>query len=354
MKTPVMKRSMLQRARRLTLGALALSLLLGGCSGDDDARPEGRAVRVAEVRSGPAQAPIVVSGVLAARDEARLGFKTGGIVSRIEVRAGDRIKQGQILAAIEANEIDAGLAQAQAAADKAERDLQRARQLFEDDVLTREQLDDLGTAAQVARAQLGAARYNGVQSQLVASADGVVLRRLVEARELVAPGQPVLIVSRENAGRVLRVGLPDRDQVRLARGDRAEIRFDAYPGRVFGAEVIEIGAAADPRTGTFTVELALDASDAALPSGSIGRATIVARGDGSTRSVLPLSALVEGSSAQARIFVIEQDQAREKLVSIAFISGDSAVLVAPLPPGTRVVTDGAAYLADGERVRVVP
>ena len=354
MKTSVTTRSMLQPARLLTLGVLTLALLLSACGDDDEAKPSGRAVRAAEVRSGPAQAPIVVSGVLAARDEARLGFKTGGIVSRIEVRAGDRIRQGQVLAAIEANEINAGLAQAQAAADKAERDLQRGRQLFKEDVLTREQLDDLGTAAQVARAQLGAARYNGVQSQLIASADGVVLRRLVEARELVAPGQPVLIVSRENAGRVLRVGLPDRDQVRVQRGDRADIVFDAYPQRRFGAEVIEIGAAADPRSGTFAVELALDASDTVLPSGIIGRATILARGDGATRSYLPLSALVEGDSAAARIFVINGNTVSETTVSIAFLSGDEVALETPLPARTQVVTDGAPFLANGETVRITP
>lgn len=340
------------RLSRLLLLAL-LALPLSAC--DDEAEaPPSRPVRAALVQSGPALAPITASGVLAARDEARLSFKTGGVVAEIAVRAGDTIRAGQVLAALEANEIDAGYAQAQAAAEKAERDLQRGRQLFRDDVLTREQLDDLGTAARVARAQLDAATYNRERAQLIAAGDGVVLRRLVEARELVAPGQPVLIVSRDNAGRVLRVGLPDRDQVRLVRGDRAEIRFDAYPDRSFGAEVVEIGAAADPRTGTFTVELALDATDTALPSGSIGRATIHARGDGSTRSYLPLSALVEGSSEQARIFVIENDKAREKLVSVAFISRDAAALATALPSGTRVVTDGAAYLRDGDLIRVVP
>lgn len=335
------------------IAPLLLTLLLSAC-GDDETAPPGRAVRAALVERGPAVAPIVVSGVLASRDEARLSFKTGGVVSSIAVRAGDRIRRGQVLAAIEADEIDAGVTQAQAAAAKAERDLQRGRQLYKEDVITREQLDDLGTAAAVARAQLGAANYNGAQAQLIATGDGVVLRRLVETRELVAPGQPVLVVSREGAGRVLRVGLPDRDQVRVKRGDRAEVRFDAYPDRRFGAEVIEIGAGADPRTGTFAVELALDDTEDALPSGIIGRATIHARGDGGSRIYIPLTALVEGDNSNARIFVIADGKARETLVAVAFIDGDRVALREPLAAKTQVVTDGAAFLSDGDAVRVMP
>ena len=335
-----------------TLG-IALAATLVACSGKDPEPPR-RAIRSAAITQGPALAPIVASGVLAARDEARLGFKTGGVVGSIRVRAGDHIKKNQVLAALETTEINAGVAQAQAGHEKAERDLARGRQLYKDDVLTREQLDDLGTAARVARAQYEAAGYNRERSALVAAGDGIVLRRLVEEHELVAPGQPVLIVSREQSGYVLRVGLPDREQVQLSRGDRAEIVFDAYPDRRFAAEVVEIGAAADPRSGTFAVELALDATDTVLPSGSIGRATIHARGDGAQRSYVPLSALVEGSSALARIFVLDGTVAREKRVAISFISGDTAALATALPAGSRVVTDGAAYLVDGDAVRVVP
>lgn len=342
----------------MRFSALLAAALLGACGA---ATPEPavttRAVRSAAVEAGPAEPPIVATGVLAARNEASLAFRTGGIVKAITVRAGESIRKGQLLAEIETTEVDAGLAQAQAADDKAQRDLVRGRQLHADDVLTREQLDDLGTAAAVARAQLNAARYTRERSSLHASADGVVLRRLVEAREMVAAGQPVLALSEAGSGLVLKLGLADRAALRLQRDDRAEVRFDPYPQQVFAARVVEISRAADPRTGTFAVELALDPVDSSttpLPSGLIGTATIAAQRGDTQLAYVPLTALVEGDAGRARLFVLEGERVREQAVQVRFISGDRAALDAGPAPGARVVTDGAAFLRDGDTVRIVP
>lgn len=316
-----------------------------------------RAVRAVVVATGPAEAPIVATGLLATRDEVQLGFKTGGVVRRIAVRPGDTIHTGDVLAQIELAEVDAGLAQARAAHDKAARDQKRGQKLFDDDVITREQLDDLGTAATVARAQFDAAQYNRGHAQIVAPGDGVVLRRLLEPGETVAPGQPVLVVSQSGSGHVLKLGLADRDIVRIAIGDHADVRFDAYPQRHFDASVIQVGHGADPRSGTFPVELEIagshDAATRHLPSGLVGTATITVRGDGSMRSYLPLSALVEGNQRSMMIFTLQGSVAHQQHVAVAFVADDRAALEQPLPAGTRVVTDGAAYLADGDAVRVV-
>jgi RND family efflux transporter MFP subunit len=347
---------------RLPVLLLAASTALAACGRAEPEAPPvpPRAVRVAAVETGPAEAPIIASGLLATRDESRFAFKTGGVVRSIAVRAGDNVHKGQVLAEIEATEVDAGAAQARAGHEKALRDLARGRQLFGDDVITREQLDDLGTAEAVARAQLDAAQYNRGHAQIVAAGDGVVLRRLVEPRETVAPGQPVLTVSQPGSGHVLRLGLPDRDAVRVQIGDTAKIAFDAYPQRAFKAHVIEISRAADPRSGTFPVELELARSDAGtdapaltLPSGLVGRARIVARGSGATRSYLPLAALVEGDQRATTIFTVDGTVARQRKVAVAFVAGDQVAREQALPDGTRVVTDGAPYLSDGEAVRIV-
>lgn len=333
---------------------LAASLTLSACRHPDaeEAKPLPRAVQVAPVETGPALAPVVASGVLAARDEARLAFKIGGVIAKIHVRAGERVKKDQLLAEIEATEADAGLAQAQAARDKAQRDLQRGQRLYRDNVVTREQVEDLGTAAKIAQAQFDAARYNHGYAQILAPADGVVLRRLAEERELVAAGQPVLVSSRAQSGYVLRLGLPDRDIVKLKLGDPAQVQFDAYPQQRFAATIAELGGSADPRSGTFPVELAIEAGEQSLPSGLIGRASIESRSE-ARRSYVPLTALVSGDGRQAQLFVLDGTRARQQTVNVAFLSGERVALQDALPAGTRVITDGAAFLADGETVRVV-
>ncbi len=343
------------KTARYVLIGLAAALAACGTEAPPTPAPP-RAVRAALVETGPAQAPIIATGVLSARDEAQLSFKAGGVVRSVAVRAGDTVRSGQVLAEIEVAEADAGLAQARASYEKAARDLARGRTLFADEVITREQLDDLGTAEAVARAQLAAAQYNRGHAQIVAPGAGIILRRLVEPRETVAPGQPVLILSQSKSGHVLKLGLADRDVVRIQIGDAAEVAFDAYPQRKFDGRVLEIGHGSDARSGTFPVELEIDVPadlSSGLPSGLVGTATISVHGAGGSRSYLPLAALVEGDQRAMTIFTLTGNVVHARTVKVAFVIEDRVALETPLPPGTRVVTDGASYLADGETVRIV-
>ncbi len=352
------------RPRLLLLLPLAANLtpLLAGCSREPanaQAAPPPRAVRVATVREGPAEPPVLATGLAASRDEARLAFKVGGVIAAIEVREGEAVKAGQRLARIDAAEIDAGVAQAREALAKSRRDLGRGKQLFADDVVTREQLDDLNTAERVAQAQFDAASFNRRHAEIVAPADGRVLARLAEPRELVAAGSPVLVISASGSGTVLEVGLADRDALRVRLGDRAEVSFDALPGQRFQARVQEIARASDPRSGTYRCELAVDTTGAELPafSGLIGRARIVpASSSAGPRSYLPIEALVEGDQAKARLYLFDPatSTVHSAARSIAFVSGSDVALDDALPAGSQVITEGAAYLRDGETVRVMP
>jgi RND family efflux transporter MFP subunit len=202
-------------------------------------------------------------------------------------------------------------------------------------------------------APLNAVAPGVVTNKQFTKALGRVLRRLAEPRELVTPGQPILDVSRGGDGWTLRLGVPDRDFVRLHDGDAASLRFDAHPGRSFAGRVSLLGGAADPRSGVFPVEIAFDAGDARFAAGMIGRAEIAAGNGGDQRSYVPLSALVEGNGDAMLLFVHEGGSVAARRVPVAFVSGTHAVLAESLPEGTQVVTDGAPYLRDGEAVRVV-
>jgi RND family efflux transporter MFP subunit len=327
-----------------------------------------RTVEVAAVESGPAQPAVVADGVLAMRDQAELAFNVGGIIRSIAVRAGDTVHAGQVLAQLEPAQVDASVTQAREAHDKAVRDLRRGRGLFAQDVVTREQLDDLISAEAVARAQLQAAQFNARHAVIRAPRDGRVLQRLLEPHEPAAPGQPVLVVSNDRSGEVLKVQLPDRDYVNVHVGDAARLSFDALPGRSFSGRVSQRAAAADPRSGAFPVEIELDSGSAgtssppatplatgSLPMGLIGRARIQPGAGQSTLSYVPLGALVDGGHNAVTVFTVsgKPPVAHQRKVTVAFLAEDRAALRTPLPDGTVVVTAGAGYLRDGDRVRIV-
>ena len=128
---------------------------------------------------------------------------------------GDIVRKGQLLAELKRAEVDATVAQAAEGVEKARRDLERARQLRIDEVATEEQVQDLTTAYNVARSNVDAARFNARFARIEAPADGIVFERMVEDGELVQPGQPVIVLGSTASGWVVRVGLADRDVVRV-------------------------------------------------------------------------------------------------------------------------------------------
>jgi RND family efflux transporter MFP subunit len=342
----------------LPLTAACLSVTALGCGGAAPPPIEEVAtipVRVAAPHLTAAEPPIVLTGTLGAKEETPLGFKIGGVVASVAVDEGDRVRAGQLLAALSLTEIDASVAAAREGRDKARRDLTRVEALQRDSVATLSQLEDARTGLQVAEAQLRAAEFNRQYAEVRAPANGVVLRRQVEAGQLVGPGTPVLVVRLERGGLVLRAGAADREAVRLSEGMPASVSFDAYPDDSFSGRVERVGVAASPMTGTYEIEISVNPANRALASGLIGRARI-ALGNGNAAVTVPTESLLEVDGSWASIFVLAPDRSRaeRRRVRVLWMDGGVAALAGGVDTMSRVVTAGATRLGDGTRVRVVP
>jgi membrane fusion protein, multidrug efflux system len=333
----------------------AATLLLASCKSAPpaDATPAEVAVAVASVRSARVAGQVVATGTYGSRDDIPLSFKTGGVISQILVDQGQHVRKGQTLAALDVREIDAMLAKARVALDKATRDEARAHRLFDDSVATRTQWQDAISARDAAAADMAATRVNRDYAVIVAPQDGIVLQRTAMPGSTIGAGSPVLVLGGAARGRVLRAGLPDRDAIRTRVGDVATVRFDALPGRAFSGKVTLLSGSADARTGTYTVEIALHGADE-LPAGLVGHADIAVRAT-DVATLVPVDALVEADSDSATVLTITSDSvpvAQAHRVRIGALHGDHAA-VAGLPENATVITRGAPYVTAGTRVRVV-
>ena len=340
-------------------GAFAIALvfmpvLLVGCG--KDAAPatlKPTPVRVQQASNGPAVPPIDTNGIVVTKHEMRLSFKVGGVVRRINVQEGDVVKQGQRLAEIELTEVGAQVEQARELADKAGRDLKRGENLYADQVISLEQLQDLRTQAALASAQFKSAQFNLGYSVITAPRDGMIMRKLAEERELVSAGTPVLVLGDSDRGYVVRAALADREIVNVKLGDKGSIRMDAFPGQPMTGTVVEIASAADQRTGMFPVEVHFDSPPPRLVSGLVARLRLAPTNEAPPLTYVPMAALVEGDGDRASVFVIDGGKAQRREVRVAFITADSIALESGLAVGEAVITDGALYLENGEAVEVV-
>ncbi len=340
------------------LSAVALPLI-AACR--DAPAPELRIdpvpVTVADATTGDSTALVMATGSFGSRDEIPLGFKIGGIATRVLVDEGATVQRGQVLAMLDLREIDAAVDKAQVAVDKALRDQQRVQRLAADSVATLAQAQDAMSALEAARADLASARVNREYAIITAPEAGVVLQRLVTPGSNVAPGTPVLMLGGSRRGRVLRAGLPDRDALRVRVGDPAMVRFDALPDKSFAGKVVLVGRSADPRTGTYAVEVAVQNADA-LPSGLVGQMAVTVRGK-QRGALLPVDALLEADRDSATVYTVQSGStptadltAAPLRVQILRLEGDRAA-ISGLPVNTRVITRGAAYVTPNAPIRII-
>jgi multidrug efflux system membrane fusion protein len=311
-------------------------------------------VKVATISVSTEALPMITSGKLSSKAETNLSFKIGGIVSQVFVDEGQRVRKGQLLAKLEQAEISNRVLQAKSGLEKLERDLGRIKNLYKDSVATLEQVQNLETALEVSKSDLKIAQFNQKYATIYAPSNGKVLKRYAERQELVGAGTPILTLASTSSAQVMRIGLADRDLVRLKLGDKAEIYFDAYPNTVFKAKVSELAEIADPRTGTFEVELELQSNQKSLKSGFVGKAHIYPSEKLSYYKI-PMNALVEATNEQAFVFVPSADgkTAVKKSIQPETIGATFFTISANEKLKLeKVITDGNMYLLEGSEIEI--
>ncbi len=292
------------------------------------------------------------SGRLANKSEQKLSFKTSGPVAQILVDEGDRVKKGQLLAQLNQEEINAQVAQSQSVFDEAKRNMERYRALYDKKVVPMERLQSAETRLEVARSNLRIAEFNKQHSVIVAPDDGRILKRTIEANEMISPFQTAFVMSLNKGGWVIRSGVTDKDIVRINKGDLTAIQLDAYPGQLLKGHVSEVAAAADIHSHLFEIEVTLDKTPLRLHSGFISRLAITPSQQEPV-ALIPIEAIVEARSNRAQVFVLNEEQeVHQQNVDIAWLENNAVAIKSGLPEGVSVVTSGATYLYEGAVVSV--
>lgn len=296
--------------RRWVLGALSLALLAGGAGfttrtvqAADPAQAAAPQVPVLQIGAQAVGAGMELDGSLQAVRQSVLSAQASGRIATLSVKAGDRVKAGQVLAVIDDRATQAGVAQAQAGFAQADANLvnakaayERARDLRAQGFLAQAALDS--AQAQFKAAQAGAAAARAGQTQasvaqgftrLTAPYDGWVLQTHAEAGGLAMPGTPVLTVYAPQPIRAV-VYVPASQQGLAQQAQRIEVQLPGTDKWVKPAAQTSLPAA-DPVSQTVEWRLDLSAADGAnqVPGRQV-RVRFV--GGDAQRLVVPASALL--------------------------------------------------------------
>lgn len=339
----------------LLLSAL-VALLLSCSQAQEQVRiPSKEAVPVRVMALTPTEISQIISasGTFSTQDEALLSFKVGGIISKLYVSEGEKIKKGQLLATIDPTEIKAGYNQAVLAKEKALRDFNRIKNLFQDSVATLEQLQNAETAYSLAQEKLDAAAFNLSRSEIRSTKNGLVLKKFVEEGQQVSSGSPVFQINgADEESWILRTTISEREWRLLQLGDRAQIHLENHPDTLL-AELVQLAPAADSATGSFWADLKISKKPVGkLVSGLFARAEIfpshLIKG-----WEIPYEALLDAQGEQAFVFVTpDQKTAKKIAIRIGAVQPETVQVLSGLENQTHLIVGGSAYLRDGSPINI--
>ena len=345
---------------------LLMVALAVGCGSDEVAVETVRPVLVTHPTSA-ADAQASFAGDIRAREESPLSFRVGGKIVERHVDVGDHVRRGELLATLDAADLQARARAARARLAAAEAELGRARAdqarfaaLAEDQLVSRSALDAQNAAATAAQGQVDAARAElevaGNQSgysELRATADGVIAARHVEAGEVVAAGQAVYTLAGDGT-REVAFAVPEGrvDAIRPGQAVRVELWSD--PERRWPGRVREIAPMADPASRTFAARAVVEAPAGALELGQSARVHVDTNGDRESLSV-PLSALQRVGEDAVAVFVVDPATSTLKLqpVQVGAYGNERVPVTGGLDRQAWVVAAGGHLLREGQKVQPV-
>ena len=335
-------------AALLTLGLLAAPLRTGIAATANREQTAPATVTVATASEQPVPALAAVVGTIQAAERAAIAAKVTGVITRMPVILGSTVRAGDLLVAISADEIAARQGQAEAQLAQARRNLEREQNLLQKNAATAETVKSMQDLHAIAQAGYREAKAMLGYATITAPFAGVVTQKMATSGDLATPG--AILLQLENNQRLqVRTAVPESLVLNLHLGDVLTVKVDAA-SEVRQGTVSEIAPTTDPGSRTSAVIIDLPVAPN-LRTGQFAR--VLLPGTEATALLIPTSALTP-SGQMDRVFVVEGDRARLRLVRTGPRHQDQVEILSGLGAGEQVVTGNPSLLVHDQQLRVAP
>jgi len=298
--------------------------------------------------------------------ETDLSFRVNGkIVSFPGDQIGRKFAKGDVIAKLDPADYELELRQARANLEqiranyvRAKADMQRNSQLFERNVISRGELDQIEADFKSFEAQLSAsskkldiARKHLSYTTLRAPFDGWIGRVETKIHQNVNAGQSVASF---NAGRQMKmyIAVPDMLISQVSEGDEVEVRFDALSGRTMLGKVMEVSV--DSVSGsTYPVKVYLDNAEKLVRSGMSGHVNFLGQVSGESRYYVPPVAVVGSADGSRTIWVVDPatSTVKSQRVAVGKLGPQGVEILDGVKAGDMIVVRGVHSLKEGLKVR---
>ncbi len=351
------------------IGIMSFSLVGCKANAEEIELSQGIPVEAISVEEVSRQVELKYKGTVVPEDQVAYAFKTGGRLETLNVKLGDSVKVGDVLATMENTDLSLQLSSASAQVQSAQKDVKKAeeswaynkdqldkmKQLYVSGGISKNQLDQIQLTVDISESSLAQARQGSKAAQagyeinnrlledavLIAKEDGVVLSTEVEVGELMGAQKPVVMMRSET--QVVQVGVSESDVDSITMETPVVIEDN---GLSFEGVIVEINNVPDMATRTYLVKVRVEGYGF-----RIGAITDVTFTTGNEDGVwIPTRAVL--SDGEKFVYVVEEGRVFKRTVAIAGVNGFE-LQIEGVEPGTEVVVGGMKKLTDGTEVVIV-
>jgi RND family efflux transporter MFP subunit len=316
-------------------------------------------VKTTQPRRGEILRTISLPATVGANQQATLYSKVGGYLKTISVDKGDDVKQGQLLAEIEAPEVIADFTRYKAESEIAELDYKRASDAHQKapDLVVQQSVDAAKAKSLMAKANLERAETLLGFCHITAPFSGVITRRSVDAGAFIpaatsgSAAQNAAVVTLMDFDKVrVQVAVPEPEVPLIKKGLPVKVLVEELPGRAFEGSVTRFSQALDDASKTMLTEIDLENPKRELRPGMFATVKLGVEKH-SDALLVPVEAVVFEKSGTS-IFTIADGKAKKIPVKTGFNDGTSVEILDGLAPNVSVIMVGKLVLNNGQSVNV--
>jgi membrane fusion protein (multidrug efflux system) len=353
----------------LLFATVSFVLFTVGCEKADvseESEPEVRLLKVRTLSLKPTSwiESIQTHGVIEAAEEVNVTIDFSATVRSVYFQEGDRVELGEPMIdldrgkrALHLSRVTTSVTETKVQLDQASSILKRRQELYQKNLISREQYDQARTAWQSAgahyqealAAQRLAQRELG-ETQRRSPVSGQIAKRMVNPGETVMPGQSLVVIQTTESVRVVTY-VSEKDINALRVGSQAEVTSPGVRARKYQAVIESVGVKADPETGNFTVKLTVQNEDGLLRDGMTASVTL--QGIEYPEALLvPESAVVDRNRHRVVYKVVDHRAVEVRPVFVA-TTGTHIPVLDGLEFGDTLIVSGMEEVIDGTEVDIL-
>ena len=320
-------------------------------------------VQVQDVVMKPLKPFIESIGTLNPFEEVTVSAEVEGVLRSVKVEEGTQVSKGMLLAAIDDSDYSLEVKRAEAALRQAEATLENTRlehkrkdALFQEELVTKQQYDDVVTRLSLAdaeveraKASLSLARLKLAKTKITSPLACVVKEKRVSAGDFVKNGTPLFVIIQPNPIK-LRFTVPEKDVGRLKMHQEVILKVDGFPGSEFKGKVNIVFPNVEEKTRTLQIEALVPNNNGILKPGLFAKVILYTAGERNT-IVVPVTALLY-EAEKVKVFTVEGERAKEREVKLGSKYGETMEIVEGIKEGEKVVTFGQQNLSEGAKINI--